>query len=81
MVVVGADWLVSKVTVILLIVGHRPVSQPFPGGDLLCLSQTARRSLPAFTQYPMTCISAAPLHNGDFASGTILWHGTLPGQD
>src|SRR6516162_986843 len=30
LVVVGADWLVSKVTVILLIVGHRPVSQPLP---------------------------------------------------
>src|SRR6516165_9612742 len=27
-VAVGADWLVSSVTVILLIVGHQPVSQP-----------------------------------------------------
>jgi hypothetical protein len=40
-VVVGADWLVSKVTVILLIVGHRPVFQPGPSGDLLCPPQTA----------------------------------------
>jgi hypothetical protein len=40
--VVGADWLVSKVTVILLIVGHRPVFQPGPGGELLCPPQTAR---------------------------------------
>src|SRR4029077_3097162 len=36
-----ADWLVSKVTVILLIVGHRPVFQPGPSGDLLCPPQTA----------------------------------------
>ena len=42
-VVVGADWLVSKVTVILLIVGHRPVFQPGPSGDLLCPPQTAPR--------------------------------------
>src|SRR6516225_10515547 len=42
-VVVGADWLVSKVTVILLIVGHRPGSEPFPDGDLLCLPQRGRR--------------------------------------
>ena len=38
-VVVGADWLVSKVTVILLIVGHRPALQTCPHGDLLCLPQ------------------------------------------
>src|SRR5262245_15109774 len=38
-VVVGADWLVSKVTVILLIVGHRPALQTCPYGDLLCLPQ------------------------------------------
>src|ERR1700746_452433 len=37
LVVAGADWLVSKVTVILLIVGHRPVSKPSPDPDLLCL--------------------------------------------
>jgi len=31
------------VTVILLIVGHRPVFQPGPSGDLLCPPQTAPR--------------------------------------
>jgi len=31
------------VTVILLIVGHRPVFQTGPGGDLLCPPQTAPR--------------------------------------
>src|SRR5438876_8119125 len=42
-VVVGADWLVSKVTVILLIVGHLPVFQPGPDEDLLRLPQRASR--------------------------------------
>jgi hypothetical protein len=32
--VVGADWLVSSVTVILLIVGHEPASRPSAGGGL-----------------------------------------------
>jgi hypothetical protein len=49
--VAGADWLVSKVTVILLIVGHRPVFQPGPGGELLCPPQTAPHHLSGFTRH------------------------------
>src|SRR5215813_9996146 len=41
-VVIGADWLVSKVTVILLIVGHRPVFQPGPAGSYFALRKQLR---------------------------------------
>jgi hypothetical protein len=34
-VAAGADWLVSSVTVILLIVGHRQVFQPSRSGRLI----------------------------------------------
>jgi hypothetical protein len=39
------------VTVILLIVGHRPVFQPGPAGELLCPPQTAPRHLSEFTRH------------------------------
>jgi len=64
------------VTVILLIVGHRPVFQTGSGGDLLCLPQTALRlrtnrdlrlfrvsrpgHLSGFTQYDDRVYSAVP---------------------
>src|SRR5690242_19944130 len=84
-VVVSADWLVSKVTVILLIVGHRPVFQTGPGEELLCPPQTAPRHLSGFTQHDdgmyfgnsvrlvhlCHCISGEP-------GGTFPGHGTLP---
>src|SRR5580704_13560369 len=79
LVVVGADWLVSKVTVILLIVGHRPVCQPFPAGDLLCLPQRSPAAIfPDSPNTTMACIPATPrgwsagqLHTGISRRGTI----------
>jgi hypothetical protein len=73
------------VTVILLIVGHRPVFQPGPGEELLCPPQTAPRHLSGFTQHDdgvyfgnavrlvhlCHCFSGEP-------GGTISGHGTLP---
>ncbi|HYX60258.1 MAG TPA: hypothetical protein VE888_14800 [Streptosporangiaceae bacterium] len=38
-------------TVILLIVGHRPVFQTGPGEELLCPPQTAPRHLSGFTRH------------------------------
>jgi hypothetical protein len=75
------------VTVILLIVGHRPVFQTGPGKELLCPPQTAPRHLSGFAQHDdgvyfgnsvrlvhlCHCISGEP-------GGTIPGHGTLPGQ-
>jgi hypothetical protein len=74
------------VTVILLIVGHRPVFQPGPGRELLCPPQTAPRNLSDSPNTPTACISVTPrgwstlqLHFGK-PGGTIPGHGTLPGQ-
>src|SRR5256886_710538 len=69
-VVVGADWLVSKVTVILLIVGHWPVFQPGSGGGLLCPPQTAprlrtNRDLGSFCQ--VACLFPAKGESGEKA--------------
>jgi hypothetical protein len=73
------------VTVILLIVGHRPVFQTGPGEELLCPPQTAPRHLSGCTQHDdgvyfgnsvrlvhlCHCIPGGP-------GGTIPGHGTLP---
>jgi hypothetical protein len=49
------------VTVILLIVGHRPVCQPFPAGDLLCLPQRSPAAIfPDSPNTTMACIPATP---------------------
>src|SRR6185369_4439625 len=81
-VVVGADWLVSKVTVILLIVGHRPVFQPGPGGDLLCPPQTApwlrtNRDLASFCQ--VACLfPARSCHLSDSPNTTTAYISATP---